>query len=165
MAQIEQSKPVENKNPGNRKGLHIDMTPLVDLAFLLLTFFVMTSVLVKPYALQLDQPDEKSTDPRPPVKPERVLNLVLGEQDKIYWYVADKPEIKLTSFSAEGVRKVLQEKNKQINKMYVLIKPTEKSKYKNVIDILDEIAISEIERFALVKTDDMDNRLIAASGL
>lgn len=49
--------------------------------------------------------------------------------------------------------------------MYVLIKPTSKSKYRNVIDILDEMAISEIERFALVKTDDNDDRLIAASGL
>lgn len=165
MAQLEQSNPDESKKSRSRKGLYIDMTPMVDLAFLLLTFFVMTSVLVKPFSLQLDQPDEKTTAPRPPIKPERVLNIVLGEHDKIYWYVADKPEVKLTSFSAEGIRKVLREKNKHINKMYVLIKPTGKSKYRNVIDILDEMAISNIERFALVKTDDMDDRLIAASGL
>lgn len=110
MAQIEQSNPEENKKVRTRKGLHIDMTPMVDLAFLLLTFFVMTSVLVKPFALQLDQPDDKITDPRPHVKPERVLNIVLGEKDKIYWYVADEQEVKLTSFSAGGIRKVLQKK-------------------------------------------------------
>lgn len=165
MAQIEQSNPEENKKVRTRKGIHIDMTPMVDLAFLLLTFFVMTSVLVKPYALQLDPPDDKITEPRPPIKPERVLNIVLGEHDKIYWYVADKQEVKLTSFSAGGIRKILREKNKQINKMYVFIKPTGKSKYRNVIDILDEMAISEIERFTLMKTDDNDDRLIAASGL
>lgn len=157
MAQIQQSDS-EGKNRSH-KGFHIDMTPMVDLAFLLLTFFVMTSALIKPFTLRLDLPQEEGTPP--PIPASRVLNLILGENNKIYWYQADDPHMQQTSFSSDGVRKLLLQKNAQIQKMYVLIKPSDKSTYKNVIDILDEILITEIQRYALVKIEDADQQLMA----
>lgn len=163
MAAIQQSTSQEKGRSGSGRGLHIDMTPMVDLAFLLLTFFIMTSVLTKPFVVKLEMPQEEG-DP-PPVKAERVLNIILAENDQIYWYVADKSRLERTSFSAGGVRKLLLQKNAQIQKMYVLIKPSVGSKYRNVIDILDEMTITQIQRYALVKIDDLDKQLIAEAGL
>src|SRR5687767_1557896 len=125
---------------GSRKKLPvIDMTPMVDLAFLLLTFFVLTSVLSEPFALKLEMPD-KVRDPisRPPISAKRVLTLVLGEQNKIHWYIGSaNGTAETTDFSGTGIRKVLNEKKSSIKDLYVLIKPSDQSQYKNVIDILD----------------------------
>jgi hypothetical protein len=60
-----------------------------------------------------------------------------------------------------GIRKILLEKNREIKNMYILIKPSEKSRYKNMVDIFDEIAITEMKRYALVKITNDDTRLIA----
>jgi biopolymer transport protein ExbD len=102
MAEIQQSKPEEKGRSKSRRRLHIDMTPMVDLAFLLLTFFVMTSVLTKRYAMGLDMPEDDLTINRAPIPASRVLTLILDEGDKIYWYRADNPVLEATTFSPGG---------------------------------------------------------------
>src|SRR5690348_14211328 len=109
---------------GGRKRLPaIDMTPMVDLAFLLLTFFVLTTTLSEPFTLELDmphKPDKKT--PQPPINAKRVLTLVLGEQNQIHWYVGEaNGKAETTTFSGAGIRKVLIEKRNSIKDLYVLI--------------------------------------------
>jgi biopolymer transport protein ExbD len=108
----------------------------------------------------------EKNSPQSPIPQERVMTIVLGEKDKIYWYqgITD-PKVEVTNYSSTGIRKILLKKNAEIPKMYVFIKPSEKSRYKNVVDILDEIYITKMERFALVKITPEDSKLIAASGL
>lgn len=161
---------------GNKKGgkvrakkvsTRIDMTPMVDLAFLLLTFFVMTTTLNKPQTMEITMPDKvKKGDEAPLVNEAKVLTLILGEQDKIYWYKGiTEPTIELTNFSKDGVRKLLVEQNASIKGLVVLIKPSDKSRYKNVVDILDEMTISNLARFALVDITPEDEELVKASNL
>ena len=66
------------------------------------------------------------------------------------------PKVELSNFSNDGIRKVLVQQNAQIKEMVVLIKPSDESKYKNVVDILDEMNISNIARFALVDITPVD---------
>jgi biopolymer transport protein ExbD len=157
----------DGKVRSKKTSTRIDMTPMVDLAFLLLTFFVMTTTLNKPQTMEITMPEKPKDEDKPPVVNEkRVLTLVLGQDDKIYWYLGiTDPKVELTNFSNEGVRKVLLRENAQIKEMVVLIKPSDESKYKNVVDILDEMNISNIARYALVEITDVDKELIKESNL
>jgi biopolymer transport protein ExbD len=149
---------------GNRKRLPaIDMTPMVDLAFLLLTFFVLTTTLSDPWVLKLSMPEKvTNTSPQPPINANRVLTLVLDQQNKVHWYVGTASEAaETTDFSNNGIRKVLLDKKRNIKDLYVLIKPSDRSQYKNVVDILDEMIITEMEHFAIVDMEGQDKLLIA----
>ena len=148
MAEITQHAS-EGKVRSRKLSTRIDMTPMVDLAFLLLTFFILTTKLLQPYVMKLDVPEEDITVKPPEVKIDRVLTLLLGSNNKIYWYAANNPP-QVTNFSASGIRKVLFENNNKIKDMVILIKPSEDSKYQNMIDILDEMAITAMQRYYLV---------------
>ena len=150
-----------------KSSTRIDMTPMVDLALLLLTFFVMTTTLNKPQAMQINMPDKpKEGDEQPEVNERNVLTLVLGENDKIYWYIGiTDPKVEVTNFSATGIRKVLQEKKAENPKIIVLIKSLDEARYKNMVDIMDEMSISSMQRFALVEITDVDKELVKESEL
>jgi len=151
---------------GNRKSAtFIDMTPMVDLAFLLLTFFVLTTNLTKPWVLKIEMPDQvKEISSKKLLEDERVLNLVLGDHDKIYWYVGmPGSQTEITDFSVRGIRKLIREKKVEIKNLYVLIKPSDQSKYQNVIDILDEMMIAEHTDYTLVDLEPEDKKLIGSN--
>ena len=143
------------------------MTPMVDLAFLLLTFFMLTTTFNKPQTMEITMPEKpKEEDKQPLVNEKRVLTLILDENDKIYWYLGiTEPKLELTNFSKEGVREILREQNSKIKEMIVLIKPSDRSKYKNVVDILDEMSISNIARYALVDITNDDEELIKEANI
>ncbi len=143
----------------------IDMTPMVDLAFLLLTFFMLANTLSKPQTMEINMPEKpKPEDKMPEVNEKKVLSLALGENNKIYYYVGiTDPEVRVTDFSDKGIRKVLREKKAEIPKMIVLIKPMEQSKYQNVVDIFDEMSISAVPTYALVDISKQEVKLIEES--
>ena len=157
----------DGKVRSKKTSTRIDMTPMVDLAFLLLTFFVMTTTLNKPQTMEITMPEKPKNEDKPPVVNEkRVLTLVLGQDDKVYWYLGiTDPKIEVTDFSPNGVRNVLMKENAEIKDMVVLMKPSDESRYKNVVDILDEMNISNIGRYALVEITDVDKQLIKESNL
>src|SRR5687767_2685866 len=108
----------ESGGGGHKKGskvrskktsTRIDMTPMVDLAFLLLTFFVMTTTLNKPQTMEITMPEKpKDETEAPKVNEREVLTIVLGESDKVYWYTGiTDPKVELTNFSSTGIRKIL----------------------------------------------------------
>ena len=145
-----------------KASTRIDMTPMVDLAFLLLTFFVLTSTLNKPQTMELTMPEKpKDTDEVPEVNEKNVLTLVLGENDKVYWYIGiTDPEVTRTDFSDKGIRKILFEKKAELPKLVVLIKAMDTAKYKNMVDILDEMTITNTRIYALVDITQIDKDLI-----
>jgi biopolymer transport protein ExbD len=160
MENVAQSS-VKGSHNRRRSRTHIDMTPMVDLAFLLLTFFVLTTSLNKNYALPIAIPEQNVPDP-PPISASKVLTLLLGENDNIYWYQGypDHPVSK-TVFSSQGIRKLLQQKGKEITHMTVLVKASDKSRYKNVVDIVDEMTILGIDRYAMVDITPEEKTLIS----
>ena len=157
----------DGKVRSKKTSTKIDMTPMVDLAFLLLTFFVMTTTLNKPQTMEITMPEKvKENDVQTPVNEKKVLTVILAENDKVYWYIGmTDPTVEVTNFSDGGIRKVLLAKNKEIEKMVVLIKATDESKYKNVVDILDEMNITNMQRFVLVDITPVDKELIKESNL
>ena len=150
-----------------RSSTRIDMTPMVDLAFLLLTFFVMTTTLNKPQTMEITMPEKpKPGDEMPEINEKNVLTLVLGPDDKVYWYMGiTNPTVEVSGFSATGIRKILLAKKAELPKLVVLIKAMDEAKYKNMVDIMDEMNISSMQRFALVDITDTDVQLVKESSL
>jgi len=147
-----------------RKSTAIDMTPMVDLAFLLLTFFVLTTSLNKKMALDLRMPAKEIDNPSAPVNAKKVLTVVLGPQNKIFWYMgAANGNAETTNYSSQGIRKILIEKKANIKGLHVLIKASDHSQYKNMVDLLDEILITGIERYAIINMEKPDEELILSS--
>jgi biopolymer transport protein ExbD len=152
----------DGKVRSKKSSTRIDMTPMVDLAFLLLTFFMLTTTFNKPQTMEIIMPEKpKEEEDQPLVNEKKVITLLLGKEDKIYWYqgITD-PAVEVTDFSKDGIRKVLLEHNAAIKDMMVLIKPSDESRYKNVVDILDEMNITNIKRYAIVDITTVDKGLI-----
>lgn len=174
MAEIQQSGGDSGKGGKKRAkkmSTKIDMTPMVDLAFLLLTFFMLTTTFSKPTVMEVAMPVKpKADDPEPPaIKESNALTLLLGEDNKLYYYdgllsSTQKPELKLSNYGADGIRKVLLQRNTNPD-LVVLIKPDDKSNYKNMVDILDEMNITSTKKYALVDIAKPDQELIQSSGL
>jgi biopolymer transport protein ExbD len=111
----------KGKKRAKRHGTHIDMTPMVDLACLLLTFFMLTTAFSKPKVMEiiLPQKDKEKDKNQPEIPKWRVLNVILTADDKIYWYpgLAAKPPypaISVTDFSKDGIRKLILDRNKAL---------------------------------------------------
>jgi biopolymer transport protein ExbD len=141
-----------------KASTRVDLTAMVDLAFLLITFFMLTTTLSKPKAMDLAMPDkdEKQTD-QLAVAASRSMTLLLGANNKVEWFIGEpgKSQPTTESFGKDGLRKTLIEKGKEIQQttgkyMVVLIKPSDKSNYKNVVDTIDEMNITGVQSYAIV---------------
>jgi biopolymer transport protein ExbD len=151
----------KSKQRSKKVSTKIDMTPMVDLAFLLITFFMLTTTMAKPQAMEVNMPDKTKEKITQPIKESQALTVILGEDNKVYWYTGiTDPKVQVTDFSADGIRKVLTEKNKTIREMVVVIKSMDTSKYKNMVDLIDEMHITGIQRFAPVAITEVDKELI-----
>lgn len=153
-----------------KASTHIDMTPMVDLAFLLLTFFLLTTTFNKPKTMELVMPEKnENKEVEPPDIPESAaLTLLLSENNRIFYYHGIKdPKVEVTNYSREGIRKILLQKKATVEaignpnwKMTVLIKPDDKATYRNMVDILDEMNIVSVPIYALVDITPKEVELI-----
>lgn len=151
----------DKKVRSKKSSTKVDMTPMVDLAFLLITFFMLTTTLNKPQAKQVFMPDN-TTKEKKEIDDDNVITIVIGENDKLYYYTgAKKPQVSSTDYSPEGIRHVLNKKNKERGeKLMVIIKAMDKSKYKNVVDILDEMVLTNSKRYAILDITPEDIQLV-----
>uniref|UniRef100_A0A7V3E751 Biopolymer transporter ExbD n=1 Tax=Ignavibacterium album TaxID=591197 RepID=A0A7V3E751_9BACT len=170
MAELEQKEVgKKGKKKGRKKmSIRVDLTPMVDLGFLLVTFFMLTTTFSKPQTMEINLPvkpkGEIKEEQQNALKASKAFTVLIGNDNKLYWYMglpnAPSEGPNETNFSADGIRKILQEKNNSVKDMVVLIKPTDYANYKNVVDILDEMNISNIKRYALVDITPEDLQLI-----
>ena len=165
-----------------KMSTRIDFTPMVDLGFLLITFFMLTTTLAKPQIMALVMPEKDvNKDILEPVKESKVLTLLLGANDKVYWYEGiTKPTLDSTDYSAEGLRKVILNKMDKVNQAFgmdeyedaktkemkkgsfitVLIKPTKEARYKNLVDALDEMAITKVRYYVILDISPDEEKFI-----
>jgi biopolymer transport protein ExbD len=152
---------------GKKVSTKVDMTPMVDLAFLLVTFFMLTTTFSKPQTMEINMPDKTRDNETMKVKESRTLSLVLTKNDKIYYYQGvEDPVLEVTDFSANGIRKVLLKKKAEImantgEGPIIVIKSKKDARYGNLVDILDEMSITGIEIYALVDITPEDEELVA----
>lgn len=180
------------KKRGKKMSTRVDFTPMVDLGFLLITFFMLTTSMNKPQTMEINMPvkDEIKDEDGSKVKASQAVTVLLAKEDKIVYYFIDPvtgdPQTpQITNYGAGGIRATLLKENKQRNprldsipiykgmlnngsitedqykgylsgiKAYkdaliVVIKASDKSRYNNLVDILDEMLICNIGRYAVV---------------
>ena len=184
------------KGPGVKKAkklsTRVDMTPMVDLGFLLITFFIFTATMSTPTTMDLNMPkDTEKKEEETKVKQSGALTIMLGKKDKVYYYegelMPDGSNFKSTDF--KGIRDVIIKKKKDVIAHYtpnaeceakakekgkpvsdcfdtdfvVVIKPTEDANYKNTVDILDEMNVCSVGRFAIVDITDSEKELLRSA--
>lgn len=153
------------KKRAKKQSTKIDMTPMVDLGFLLLTFFILTTTFAKPQTMEINMPVKpKNPEEQSQLKASNALTLLLGDNDKVYWYAGlpdapAAPGVQVTDYSAGGIRKLLLDR-KSNKSLVVLIKPMEDSRYKNMVDVLDEMNITETNKYAIVEVDPRDKTMV-----
>ena len=141
-----------------KKPIRVDMTPMVDLGFLLITFFMFTTNFTKPNVMDLGLPakDNKPIPP-PPIDKNNQITFILGEDNRVFYHQSSQEDLnseslKETNFSGMNISKLISEAyNKAPKKEFftVIVKPTDEANYKNFVDILDNIAISKKERYGI----------------
>lgn len=162
--------------PGKKGSPRVDLTAMVDLGFLLITFFMLVTTYSKPKTMEVNKPAKpENEEEEPPVKKSKTLSILLGEKDKVYWYVgaddAATIEFDSTDFSAKGIRQRIMIRQKEVEKQWgdkdqliVLIKSMPGAKYKSFVNILDEMSITQTKRYAIVEMDPLDSLIVEKVG-
>ena len=144
-----------NKVRTKKQAMRVDLTAKVDLAFLLITFFMLTTTLSKPMAMDVTMPvgDEPGAQAA-----SRTMTICLGKNNQAMYYLgeADKPIIKatITGYGKAGLRHAIMNTREYVQKttgkaMLVIIKPAESSIYENLVNALDEMKITDVQQYAI----------------
>jgi biopolymer transport protein ExbD len=171
-----------------RLSTRVDMTPMVDLGFLLITFFIFTTAMTAPTTMNLNMPKDDNAPPTK-VKKSGALTILLGKsEDNVYYYESELDTVSYSNFRAtnfSGIRDIISNKKKEVISDYitnadceerakkdgkkdpknecrdmdffVMVKPDAETSYRRIVDILDEMTINAVARYALVDiTEDED---------
>lgn len=167
---------------GGKAPPRVDLTAMVDLGLLLITFFMFTTTMSKPKAMQLQMPfkdEQLKEEEQNKIKNDEALTLLLGKDHKIWYYEGigedptNPPELKLTTFNdVDGIRDVIIAKKKKVrdliasgvlssdDKITVVIKPDENSVTDDLLKVLDEMTINQVPVFAVVDITEIDKEFI-----
>lgn len=163
-----------------KQSTRVDLTPMVDLGFLLITFFIFTTTMSQPTAMKLFLPkDTDNPEEQNKAKESGALTILLGKDDHIFYYEGilntenASANFKSANFGSgeDGIRNVILRKKATTNEkdLVIVIKPSDECNYKNVIDMLDEMTINVVKTYALVDISQVEVDLIkvteAAAGV
>jgi len=161
----------QNKNKRtqcNKRSTKVDLTPMVDLGFILITFFVFTASLTDPKAMNLLLPNDTDTLVNDNICESCALTFILEDNNRLYYYEGKEKnaQYKTSNYSSKGIRQLIMEKRRQVIKkmgkdqMVLLIKPAAQSSFKNLIDVVDECNISLVKRYYIDEiTDEEKNKV------
>jgi biopolymer transport protein ExbD len=185
------------KGPGVKKAkklsTRVDMTPMVDLGFLLITFFIFTTTMSTPTTMNLNMPKESDKkDDETKIKMSGALTILLGKsEDNVYYYEGELDPVAYSNFktaSFKEIRNIIINKKKDVISRYVtnteceekavkegkkdpkrecedmdffvVVKPDAEATYRRIVDILDEMTINVVGRYALVDITEDEDKLV-----
>ena len=170
---------------GGKGSPRVDLTPMVDLGFLLITFFMFTTTMSKPKAMQIQMPfkdDKMEEKDKSKVKESTAMTILLSKDHRVYYYYgmgtdpANPPKLEVTGFKDQGgIRDAIIAKKKEVqslvasgalapdDKITVMIKPAENSTTDDLIDVLDEMTINAVPIYAVVDITPVDLEFIDAT--
>ena len=171
MAEVDTSGGGHKKGPGVKKpkkqSTRVDLTPMVDLGFLLITFFVFTTTMSQATAMNMNEPKDDPNN-QLKVKNSGVMTLLLGRNNQVYYYFGElsptNASAQFKSSNFKDIRQVILDKKKStpIGDLMYIIKSDKEATFKNAIDVLDEMSINEVPpgHYAEVEMSDTESQLI-----
>ena len=150
------------KGGKKRMGIHMDMRPMVDVAFLLLTFFMLSTTLTTPQVMEISLPPDSKA--KVEISENNVMTLRVKE-DAVFWNIGNEPPKRI---EANGLKNVLLNNLKSNPKLATLIKIDRAAKYQKLVDLIDELNLTQLalgqteKRFSILTMDATDHQAIAA---
>lgn len=146
----------KGKKTKKRMSIRIDMTPMVDVAFLLLTFFMLTTVFRKPQTMEINLPPDKKAQVE--IAESNLITFRVDESANIFWnYGIDRPK----KMAFKDLTKFLKEESAKNPKVVFLLKIDRKSKFHNMVDLIDELNVANCSRFSIAPINEIDKKEIA----
>ena len=145
----------KGKRKPMRRGVRIDMTPMVDVAFLLLIFFMVTTVFRRPQALEITLPSEKNEVEMPQ---ENVLQIRVQDTGKAFWNIGlEQPN----EVAVSDLHTIVEEQRGANPALAAVIKIDRKAPYHYMVDVLDEVTLGNLKRFSLAPLTDEDRQMLS----
>ena len=138
------------KGGKKRPGIVQDLTPMVDVAFLLLTFFMLTTVFSRPQAMEINLPESESNVQ---IAESKLLTLRVAADGAVYWNIARNTPERTTM---DSLNPILVRELRARPDLVTLVKVDREANYVSTVDILDELQLAEITRFALAPMTPQD---------
>jgi len=165
-------KPVAGRS--RKVSTRVDLTAMVDLAFLLITFFILTTTLQKPNAMTLIMPVKPDRPVDATFAASRTMTVLLGSHNRVAWYMGmpDKPSIGpvAAGFGRNGIRQALMAQTERIKaeqgkSLLVVIKPSNRSVYGNMVNMMDELNIVDNQAHAIADITPHEVDLLKRDGI
>ncbi len=145
----------KKRKKSRRLGIRIDMTPLVDVAFLLLTFFMLTTSMSRPQTMEINLPPD---DVNVEIAESNLLTLRVDAKERVFWSVGIESPTKI-EFGA--LREFLRQRSEANQKLVTLIKVDREAKYSTMVNMMDELNLANITRFSLAPMNDQDKEMLS----
>lgn len=170
MAQIESHDDGGGKKVRSKKNsTKVDMAPLVDLGFLLITFFMFAATSIKPNVMNLNMPPklDKTVKPDLEVNTKNSITILVAKDNKLFWHQQEAKGLNTenlneTDYSAEGIRKIITTAAAGATdkeKFTVIIKPMDDASYDNLVNVLDEMEITKSTRYGIVQVAPFEQKV------
>ena len=172
MADVDLSQSKGKQKHGGKKkrkriNVRVDMTPMVDVAFLLLTFFMLTTSMSKPQTMEINLPpaDSEGKVNDVQVAASNLLTVRVREDFKIFWNIGEEKPAAVDCSDRRtklvNLGKLLKDRSSSNPKLITLIKIDDKAKYIDMVDVMDEMNINGITRFSIAPMAEKDKQEIA----
>lgn len=171
---------LERSSQGPRRApkssTRVDLTAMVDLGFLLITFFMLASAFQKPKAMEVNKPMPEDSDDPVELKVSKTLSLISGKGDKVYCYIgaddASNVPVDTIDFARSALRQRILARKQEVMEAWgsaddfvVILKFFPKSKYRNMVDLLDEMKICGVNRYVIMdELNEIDGMIAANTG-
>jgi len=152
---------IERGKKTGKLSTRVDLTPMVDLGFLLITFFIFTTALTKPTSLKIYLPESVNNKDRMPTPVSGVVTILIGPEKQVYCYEGDDP-YQMHSVEFNSVRQTIIDKKRKTkpDKFMVIIKPGKDSNFQSLVKMMDEMTINEVKHYAMVDIDPIEYSLM-----
>jgi biopolymer transport protein ExbD len=165
--QIQENRSKRSGARSKKLSTRVDLTPMVDLGFLLITFFIFTTTMNENRTMKLVVPDDSKVAVPMTTPESKTLSLILNGKDEIRYYQGLNLQQSLsTNYSVAGLRAVIQQKIREVKNKFgnsaeviVLIKPTAEASYRNVLAVLDEMLINDVKKYVLMEPSEEEKML------
>jgi len=142
------------KEEADKRSPKFDMTPMTDLAFLLLVFFMIAATFARPQLMNLIMPQESNQQqPAQQLEASQALHLLIEEGDNLFWYTGTTPSAR-QSLNFDELRSFLNEQKQSKEQLMVLLKPSDQASYESVVKAIDYLNLAAIEKYALMEPDE-----------
>ncbi|WP_207497191.1 ExbD/TolR family protein [Aridibaculum aurantiacum] len=156
------SRNITGVRRSKKLSTRVDLTPMVDLGFLLITFFIFTTTMSESKATTLIMPDDSKPVNSNKHPEHKTITFILGENNSVFYYPGTDLENMVRLINPNDIRNYIISKKQQLaqvneqDDLLVLIKPTTESTFLNIVDVLDEMLINDVKKYMIVENDEQE---------